>query len=120
MGIYNTGQQNMSCSLPVVIASDQPEISVVGPRGATSAIARVATSTTSAQILAANAARILAVIVNESNRTMFIKFGTTASATDYTYQVGVNASLEVERYTGRVDAILDIGGVGNAQVTEVT
>jgi hypothetical protein len=86
----------------------------------TATISRVATSGTSAQLLAANTSRTGVIIVNESTSVMYIKYGTTASATSYTYRVASNGTVEIGfGYTGRIDAIL-VSGSGNAQITEMT
>lgn len=81
---------------------------------------RVATSTTSATLLAANAARLGAVIVNDGPKLLYVKFGTTASATSYTYKLAPDDRVEVPfNFTGRIDAVL-ASGTGNAQITEFT
>jgi hypothetical protein len=83
-------------------------------------VTRVATSTASAQLLVANANRKGVIIVNESSGVMYLKFGTTASSTSYTYRLVSNAVVEIAfGYTGRIDAILNTGS-GNAQITELT
>jgi hypothetical protein len=86
---------------------------------ATATITRVATSTSSAQLLAANTDRNQATIVNDSAAAiLYVKFGTTASATDYSYLLYPNDTLVADRYTGRIDGILSTG-TGNAQITEL-
>ena len=85
---------------------------------ATATITRVATSTSSAQLAAANTNRIQLTVVNDSAATLFVKYGTTASSTDYTWKLGPDEVAVVTRYTGRVDGIVSTG-TGNAQVTEL-
>ncbi len=88
-------------------------------RGASASLARVATSTTAATLLASNASRKEAVIVNESAAVLYVKFGTAASATDYTYQVAAGLQVIEDKYTGLISGAL-ASGSGTAQVTEVS
>ena len=84
-------------------------------------ISRVSSSVSSVQLLAANSARLGCIIVNDSTSTLFVKFGTTSSATSFTYKLTAGLTLEFPYpcYVGRVDGIWDIAN-GSAQVTEVT
>jgi hypothetical protein len=81
-------------------------------------ISRVATSTTSATLISSNSSRKKAVIVNDSTSILYVKYGTTASATSYTYKLQSDDTLEETNYTGRIDGILDTG-TGNAQTTDI-
>lgn len=85
---------------------------------ATSTLSNVSGSASSVTLLSANADRVLAVIVNDSTADLYVKFGTTASATSYSYLLGPADTLEVERYTGRIDGIWT-SATGAARVTEV-
>lgn len=97
------------------------EGSVVGAATVTTTpvITRVATSTASATLVSANADRKGAIIHNESAVVLYIKFGTTASATDYTVALAANTSYQLPSNvpSTRIDGIL-AAGVGNAQCTE--
>lgn len=89
------------------------------PEKASSAtLANVSTSTSSATLLASNSARKKAVIVNDSTAILYVKFGTTASATSYSYLLQPNDTLEEVTYTGRIDGIL-ASGTGTARTTEL-
>lgn len=79
---------------------------------------RVATSTTTAALAASNANRNAGVIVNESAAILYVKFGATATATDYTYAVPAGGTLELPQpvYCGLIHGIL-ASGTGNAQVS---
>jgi len=86
----------------------------------TSTTARVATSTTVATLRAANTARKGLTVFNESGAVLYVKLGSAASATDYTYAAPANGYYEVPYgYTGIVTGIL-ASGTGFAQVTELT
>lgn len=87
---------------------------------ATGTTSNVAGSATSVTILAANVARIGAVIFNDSTADLRVKFGTTASSTSFTVKLSQDATLEVPaNYTGIIDGIWDTA-TGNARVTEIT
>jgi hypothetical protein len=77
-------------------------------------------STSNVTVLPANSARLKAIIVNDSNRIMYIKFSATASLTDWTRKLTTDESYEVPiEYTGIIDAIWPTGVVGDARVTEI-
>ena len=93
-------------------------MTVIAPVSAT--ITRVATSTTTAALAALNANRKACIIVNESAAVLYVKFGATATATDYTYAVAAGGTLELPQpiYCGLVHGILAAGAAASsAQVT---
>jgi hypothetical protein len=81
-------------------------------------ITRVATSGTAVTLLAANVNRKKLVIRTETGADNYIAFGSTASATNYTYDLGLNATLEDTVWTGSVSLVRGSGS-GNVQVTEL-
>jgi hypothetical protein len=89
-------------------------------RPSSAAVTRVGTTDTSVTILAANAARARATIVNESAERLAFKYGSGASATSYTRILapGETYELPVPCYTGIITAMHPDGGTGNAQLTE--
>lgn len=93
------------------------------PVAGTATLSNVSTSGTSATLLSANSARKGAVIYNDSLVVLYVKFGTTASATSFTYYLAAGAHLELpvspSLYTGRIDGIL-ASSTGTARVTELT
>jgi len=90
------------------------------PRTATATLTNVASSATSVTLLALNVARLGATIMNDSTKVLFVKFGTTASATSYTVQLAGKQYLEVPfGYTGRIDGIW-VSANGDARMTELT
>lgn len=85
----------------------------------TPTVSRVTSVATTTTLLAANAARRLATIFNESTSVLFVKFGATASATSYTVQVSAGGYYEVPGfYSGAIDGIWSAAN-GAAQITEV-
>lgn len=90
-------------------------------RSSSSAVTSVAASTSSVTLLSSNTNRLGASIYNDSNKTLYLKLGATASASSYTVKVRKNAFYEVAfNYTGIIDGIWDTGVSGNALVTENT
>ncbi len=59
-------------------------------------------------------------VFNDSSAVLYIKYGTTASATSYTVQVAAGGFYEFPQplYKGRVDALWASAN-GNARCTEV-
>jgi hypothetical protein len=93
------------------------------PNAATATLSNVATSTSSAQLLALNTSRKGAVIYNDSLAALYVKFGTSATSSSFTYYLAAGATLELPTspglYTGRIDGIL-ASSTGTARVTELT
>jgi hypothetical protein len=84
----------------------------------TTTTSTVAGSASSVTVLAANGGRKGATIVNDSTVLLYLKLGTTASATDYTVKMAADQYYEVPfNYTGRIDGIW-ASATGNARITE--
>lgn len=58
-------------------------------------VTRVASSITTVTLLAANSNRLTAIIVNDSSSVLYVKMGTGASATDYTYKMAAGETREL-------------------------
>ena len=103
-----------------ITASSTSPLPVVTNKAATSSVTSVASSATNTTLLAANSNRVFASIYNESSKTVFIKLGTTASATSYSILLMPNSYWEVPSdYTGKIDAIWSSAN-GNARITELS
>lgn len=83
------------------------------------AVTRVSSSATSVTLKAVNTGRRTLSIFNDSGAVLYVKYGTTASTTDYSVQVAAGAYFEAPQpcYRGRVDGIW-ASADGAAQVTE--
>jgi len=94
---------------------------VIPASGGTGTTSSVASSVTSVQLLAANTARLGVIIYNDGNATLKIKFGTTASATDFSVEIPGNTGYEMwaPLYNGRIDGIWTTA-LGSARITEIT
>lgn len=78
-------------------------------------------SATSVTLLSSNSSRMGATIHNDSAEILYVKFGTTASLTDYTVKMIADAYYEVPfGYTGRLDGIWAANSTGAARITELT
>jgi hypothetical protein len=84
-----------------------------------SSVSAVSTSGTSATLASASAGRLRIIVVNDSSATLYVKYGTTASASDWTVKLAPDSTLDEDAYTGRIDAILSTG-TGTARVTELS
>lgn len=115
----------MSADNDIVPAwSDRNGAQMVRARpAATATLANVAASVSSVTLRASNTARLGLTIVNDSAAICYVKLGSTASTTSFTYRLDPGATLElpasVAIYTGIVTGIWT-SATGNARVTEVT
>jgi hypothetical protein len=89
------------------------------PRAGTGITSTTAASTTSVTLKVANANRQGIRIYNDSSAILYLKFGTTASASDFTAKVYPEGYFEDNVYTGIIDSIWSLA-IGNARVTELT
>jgi hypothetical protein len=90
-------------------------------QAATATLSNVNDTASSTTLLAANTSRKGATIHNDSTSILYVKFGTTASATSYTVKMVADAYYEVPfGYTGRIDGIWSSDSTGAARITEMT
>lgn len=98
-------------------------LSTTPPAAGTSALTNAAATGASQQLLAANALRLSFQMYNESTSAVYVKLGTTASATSYTKRLLPNEFWSSKdlgvNYTGRIDAIYD-SATGTMRITELT
>lgn len=91
---------------------------LVVQKSSTSTPANVSTSTTNTTLLSANVSRNGGSVYNDAAGILYVKFGTTASATDFKVALAAGAYYEIPAgYTGRIDGILSTG-TGTARVAE--
>ena len=81
----------------------------------------LASSTSSAQLLASTATRKGLILHNTDAYDVYVKYGATASATSYTVMIAPNGYWEMPQpvYTGRIDAIWAGNGSGSLYATEL-
>lgn len=123
----NTGAVTISAALPAgtnnigdVDVLTLP--AVVAATYSTSSVTSVTSSATSTNILASNANRRMAIMVNDADKNCYVKLGATASTTSFSYKLTPGQTLELPMpvYTGAIDAIWDAGPTGSMRVTEIT
>jgi hypothetical protein len=114
-----------------VVLTDHPAAADPGlvvrsiPRkSAAATITSVTKTAINTTLLAANSARLAFIISNDTNRTLFVKFGAVASATSYTHALSPGEQrVFTETYTGQVDGVWaaggGAGGTNAALITEI-
>jgi len=106
-----------------VPASATLGLTVRATPASTATLANVASSISSVTLLAAAAGRLGMVIENESTSVLYVKFGSAASATSYSYLVAANGRLDTRsaasEYTGIITGIWASAN-GSARTTELT
>ncbi len=115
------GQTTMAASLSVAIASNQSTLPVSqGAVATTATLANVSGATSSTSIFASNGSAKARQVTNDSTASLYLKFGTTASATSYTVLIPPQGYYEfpLPVYTGAVDGIWTAAN-GAARTTEV-
>jgi hypothetical protein len=104
-----------------LITDNAGRLHVATQRAPTATLSNVNDTASSTTLLSANANRIGATIVNDSTEVLFVKLGTTASATSFTKKMAVGEYWEVPfGYTGRIDGIWANDASGAARITEIT
>jgi hypothetical protein len=85
------------------------------PRATTIVDVSLASAATSAQLLAANTARIGLHLTNTDANAVYVYFGTTATATKFAVTIPAGGYYEMPQpiYTGRIDAIWAANGSGS-------
>lgn len=90
-------------------------------KSGTATLSNVADTATSTTLLASNADRLGASVYNDSTVALYLKLGTTASATSFTIKLQPDDYYEVPAgYTGRIDGIWASDASGSARITELT
>lgn len=91
------------------------------PRVAAATLTNVNDSAASVTLIASNAARVGAIVFNDSDQALFLKYGATASTTSFTYKILAGGTWEMPQpvFTGVVDGIWAADSTGAARVTEL-
>lgn len=89
----------------------------VGSAPSVATITSVSVSPTVATLSASNPAKTKVIIHNETG-TLFVKLGSAASSSSYSYRLVANTVLEVTGYTGIITGT-KASGTTSAHVTEV-
>lgn len=89
----------------------------VGSAASTATVTNISVGGSSVTLSASNAAKTKVIVHNETG-TLFVKLGSAASSTSYSYRLTANTLLEITDYTGIVTAIKATGNTP-VLVTEV-
>lgn len=81
-------------------------------------ITSVGDETSSTELLAANAARKAARIVNDSSAILYVACGEAASASNYTAKLSQDQGVTIEGYTGAINGLWASDAGGNARISE--
>lgn len=104
-------------------ANGRLHVVTVPGHASTATLSNVAASASSVTVLALNTSRKGCVVVNDSTVGVYLKFGSAASATSYSYRLEAKQTLELPNgnvlYDGIITGIWD-SATGNARVTELT
>lgn len=114
--------QGVASMVPVKVDGSDAIQPVSMAQPATGTLANVAGSITSVTLIASNSNRLGFIIFNDSTATLYVKFGSSASLTSFTYKVDPYGTLEMlgaRVYTGIVTGIWD-AAAGNARNTELS
>lgn len=107
----------------VTLWADRNGALIAKPRPtATATLANVSGSASSVTLIASNTGRLGAIIVNDSSATLYLKYGSTASATSFTYLLQPGATWEMPPgaiYTGIITGIWT-SATGAARTTELS
>jgi hypothetical protein len=99
---------------------DTNTIRVVDAGAANAAVTSVTAATAATALKAANTSRLGLTIFNNSASVLYVKLGTTASATDFSIKMAANSYYEVPfGYNGAVTGIW-VAADGAALVTEIS
>lgn len=105
-------------------STDPKDLSVAtNTPAATATLANVADAATVQTLAAANSARMGLIIFNDSTSDLYLKYGSAASLTSFTYKVFAGSTWEMPIapcFTGIVTGIWSADASGSARVTELT
>lgn len=128
-GVFTLGVANTGAGTAFAASGDYTPFSVdlngvTFTRSApanTGTLANVAGATSSTTLIAANTSRRTVIIYNDSTSDLYIKYGSAASSTSFTYYLPSLGTLSFDgsEYAGIVTGIW-ISATGNARVTETT
>lgn len=93
---------------------------VASARPQTGTVTSVSDTASSTTLLSASGTRKGFRVYNDSPYAVYVKYGATATTSDYTVKVEAYDWLVEDGYGGRVDGIWSANGSGSARITELT
>ena len=106
----------------VAVAVVNPDGSPIagGAGGSTSTTTQVGDSTTVVTLKAANSSLIKLVVVNTSSAVLYVKEGSTATASDWSYRLEQYDTAIIDDYDGIVTGLWSADSGGDCKVTETS
>jgi hypothetical protein len=89
------------------------------PKPSSASVTSVDDTASSTTLIAANESALERIVQNDSSSILYVKFGATASPTDYSVKLYTDDVLTTS-YTGRMDGIWSANSTGAAKITELT
>lgn len=117
---FSSGGGDATAANQTTIIGHVDGIETLLTKASTGTVTSVADSATSGTLLSSSATRKGFRIVNDSDQTLYVKYGTTATTTDYTVKMEPYATLFEDSYYGRVDGIWAANSTGSARITDLT
>ena len=118
----NSGTEE-AWAVAVVDSNGNQITSFGGATSATSTLSNVGDEIASTTLLASNTSRKGAIIFNDSSAILYVKYGSSASTTSFSYRVNPFQTLELISgviYTGIITGIWASDAGGSARITELT
>jgi hypothetical protein len=109
-------------TLRVVLAQGQAFLTEEFPSASGTIVLKAADDAAAVTLHSVDASIQHTVLVNEASKPAFVKFGTQASATDYSFVLGAFETYVIPfRYTGSLTARWEAGFVGtpNMRITSI-
>ena len=78
----------------------------------------VALSVIEVLLIALNDARKSLILTNDTNRTLYVKYGSGVTSASFTYKLSKGDTLIESDYNGAVYGIWDSAGSGDAKISE--
>lgn len=120
-GTNNIGDVDV-LTLPVAYnagTTSATTVRTVEATAATSTLSNVAGSASSVTLIAANTARKKVVMYNDSTADCYVKYGSTASSTSFTWLMAAGSHIEETEYNGIITGIWT-SATGNMRVSEIS
>lgn len=99
--------------------SDASTIRVTESTGATATLSNVSGSASSVTLIAADTSRRKVVLYNDSTEDCYVKYGSTASTTSFTWLMAAGSHIEEEHYNGIITGIWN-SATGSMRVSEIS
>ena len=109
--IFDSNREPLDYTIPAETVQDA---------ATSAAVTSVNSLATNQTLLAATSTRLHASIYNSDANTLYIKYGATATTSDYSYAITTGSTWDMPyRYVGIIDGIWAADGAGAAKITSL-